>query len=71
MFLSVSSVAKEETMQLYWAPKTCAFNAVWMIEETGLPYELIKMDWKAGALKTDAYRAINPMMKMPALELAG
>jgi len=55
-------------MKLYWAPHTRAFTALWMLEETGLPYELVKIDWKAGALKTEAFRRVNPMMKIPAIE---
>jgi glutathione S-transferase len=55
-------------MKLYWAPNTRAFNALWMVEETGLPYELVKLDWRNGALQTDEFGAINPMRKMPALQ---
>jgi glutathione S-transferase len=55
-------------MKLYWAPHTRAIAALWMIEETGLPYELVKLDYKAGDLQADAYRRVNPMMKVPALE---
>jgi glutathione S-transferase len=55
-------------MKLYWAPQTRAFTALWMLEESGLPYQRVLMDWRAGALATDSYRAINPMMKVPALE---
>ena len=55
-------------MKLYWAPQTRAFTALWMLEESGLPYERVLMDWRGGALSTDSYRAINPMMKVPALE---
>jgi len=53
-------------MKLYWIPKTRSFRAVWMLEEAGLPYERVRMDM--GNLATPEFRAINPMMKVPALE---
>jgi glutathione S-transferase len=55
-------------MKLYWAPRTRAFTALWMIEESGLAYERVRIDIHAVAQSSDAYRAINPMMKVPALE---
>jgi len=53
-------------MKLYWSPRTRAFRAVWMLEESGLPYVRVRMDMNA--LATPEFRAINPMMKVPALE---
>ncbi|MEW6123823.1 MAG: glutathione S-transferase family protein [Pseudomonadota bacterium] len=55
-------------MKLYWAPHTRAFRTLWMMEEAGLPYERELMDINSPALKSPRYRAINPMMKVPALE---
>ncbi|WP_127091215.1 glutathione S-transferase family protein [Aquabacter cavernae] len=55
-------------MKLYWAPHTRAFRTLWMLEEAGLPYELQRMDINGEELKSAHYRAINPMMKVPALE---
>jgi glutathione S-transferase len=54
-------------MKLYWAPRTRSFRAVWMVEETGLPYERQRIDIHAGEQSTPEYRAVNPMMKVPAL----
>lgn len=54
-------------MKLYWAPRTRAFRALWMMEEAGCAYERVLIDIRAGAQGTDAYRAINPLMKVPAL----
>ena len=54
-------------MKLYYCPRTRAFRALWMVEEIGAPYELVVVDIRKGAQETAAYRAINPMTKVPAL----
>lgn len=54
-------------MKLYWAPRTRSFRALWMMEEAGLPYERELIDIRSGAQQSPEYRAINPMMKVPAL----
>ena len=54
-------------MKLYYCPRTRAFRALWMLEETGARYELVLVDIRNGAQDTAAYRAVNPMMKVPAL----
>lgn len=38
----------------------------WMLEEVGAPYETEVLDY-ASSMKGEAYRAINPMMKVPAI----
>ncbi len=54
-------------MTLYWAPKSRSLRALWMLEEAGRPYERVLVDINAGAQSTPEFRAINPMMKVPAL----
>lgn len=54
-------------MKLYWAPQSRAFRALWMMEEAGCPYERVHVDIRKGAQNAPAFRAINPMMKVPAL----
>lgn len=54
-------------MQLYWSPQSRSFRAVWMLEEAGAPYERVLVDIRAGAQAGPRYRAVNPMMKVPAL----
>lgn len=39
----------------------------WMLEETGLPYTTVLLDYDT-SMKAPAYRAINPMGKVPALQ---
>jgi glutathione S-transferase len=55
-------------MQLYWAPRSRSFTALWLMEETGQPYERVLIDITAGAQKQPDYLAINPMGKVPALK---
>jgi glutathione S-transferase len=38
----------------------------WMLEEVGQPYDTEILDY-ASSMKSDAYRAINPMMKVPSI----
>jgi glutathione S-transferase len=54
-------------MQLYWSPRTRSFTALWLMEETGQPYERVLIDLSAGAQRKAEYLAINPMGKVPAL----
>jgi glutathione S-transferase len=54
-------------MQLYWAPRSRSFTALWLMEETGQHYERVLTDISSGAQKTPEYLAINPMGKVPAL----
>src|SRR4030081_2605136 len=54
-------------MKLYWSPRTRSFSALWLMEETGQPYERVLTDLSAGAQKKIEYLAINPMGKVPAL----
>src|ERR1700743_3351220 len=55
-------------MQLYWSPRSRSFTALWLMEETGAPYERVLTDISAGAQKKAEYLAINPMGKVPALK---
>jgi glutathione S-transferase len=54
-------------MKLYWAPRTRSLRALWMLEEAGIAYERELVDIQAGQQASAAFRAINPMMKVPAL----
>lgn len=54
-------------MKLYWSPRSRSFTTLWLMEETGEPYERVLTDISTGANKTPDYLAINPMGKVPAL----
>jgi glutathione S-transferase len=55
-------------MQLYYAPRTRSFTTLWLMEETGQPYERVLVDISTGAQKAADYLAVNPMGKGPALK---
>jgi glutathione S-transferase len=54
-------------MQLYWSPRSRSFSALWLMEETGVPYERVLVDITTGAQRKPEYLAVNPMGKVPAL----
>ena len=55
-------------IKLYWSPRSRSFSAIWLLEETGLPYERVLTDISTGAQKAPEYLAINPMGKVPGLK---
>jgi glutathione S-transferase len=55
-------------MKLYWSPRSRSFSALWLMEETGQPYERVLTDISTGAQKTIEFLAVNPMGKVPALQ---
>src|SRR4030095_13809294 len=55
-------------IKLYWAPRSRFISAIWLLEETGLPYERVLTDISTGAQKAPEYLAINPMGKVPGLK---
>jgi glutathione S-transferase len=54
-------------LELFWAPRSRAERALWLLEEAGLPYTLVHVDIRAGDQKRPDYLAINPSGKVPAL----
>ncbi|WP_225411639.1 glutathione S-transferase family protein [Stigmatella hybrida] len=54
-------------MKLYFAPRTRAVRARWLLEELGVPYELIKLDLARQENTTPAYLAVHPLGEVPAL----
>src|SRR4051812_20596001 len=57
----------EVRVKLYYVPMTRSNRPRWMLEELGVPYELVRLDPKKGDNKTPEYLAINPTGKVPAL----
>lgn len=50
----------------YTNPQSRGRIVRWMLEEVGADYETVMLDYATG-MKSDAYRAINPMGKVPAI----
>lgn len=55
-------------MKLYFAPKTRATRPRWMLEELGIPYELVSVDLGKGEHKRPEYLRLHPMGSVPVLE---
>jgi len=55
-------------VKLYWSPRSRSFSALWLMEETGQPYERVLTDISTGAQKAPEFLAVNPMAKVPALK---
>lgn len=55
-------------VKIYGALPSRALRILWMAEEIGLDYEHVPIDFRAGEAKTDAYKAINPIQKIPAID---
>lgn len=55
-------------MKLYYAPRSRASTALWLMEEVGRPYERVLIDITKGDQKKPDYLAVNPMGKVPGLE---
>jgi glutathione S-transferase len=55
-------------IRLYHAPRTRSVRVVWLLEELGLPYELVVMPFTPEALKSPEFLRINPSGALPAIE---
>lgn len=55
-------------MKLYYAPRTRATRPRWLLEEMGVPYELVRLDPKAGDTRTPEHLARHPLGHVPVLE---
>lgn len=55
-----------QPLTLYTVTPSRGTNVRWMLEECGVTYNIVNLDWD-GTLKTPDYLAVNPMGKVPAL----
>lgn len=59
-------------LKLFFAPATRATRPRWLLEEMGVPYELVTLNMKEGAHKLPAYKGpVHPHGVVPALEIDG
>lgn len=54
-------------MKLYFAPRTRATRARWLLEELDVPYELVKLDVAKQETTTPAHRTLHPLGEVPVL----
>lgn len=55
-------------MKLYYSPGSCAIGIHVLMEELGAPFELKRVNFADREQYSDAYRAISPKSKVPALQ---
>ncbi|QSX36256.1 glutathione S-transferase family protein [Shewanella sedimentimangrovi] len=58
-------------LKLYGSPNTRTIRALWTLEETGLPYDYVRLDFEGGEHQKPPYLEINPNAKVPSLEVDG
>ncbi|MFD1327520.1 glutathione S-transferase family protein [Mycoplana ramosa] len=54
-------------LTLHYAPRTCALASLIALEESGLGFEVKKVDLAGGAQRSPEYLAINPKGRVPVL----
>lgn len=55
------------TLKLFYAPRTCALASHITLEETGTPYEAVRVNFAENEQRKAEYLAINPKGRVPAL----
>jgi glutathione S-transferase len=54
-------------LQLYGIPRSRAFRCLWMLEEVGQPYELVRRSAHPDDMRTPDYLRLNPNARIPTL----
>lgn len=55
-------------IKLYHSPLSRSVRVLWLLEELGLQYDLVTVDFTPEYLQSPAYRKIHPLGKVPAIE---
>lgn len=58
-------------MQLYYAPRTISIAVMIALDEAGLSYDTVAIDFASGEQTQPDYMKINPKGRVPALVLSG
>lgn len=63
----MTTAATTDRVTLYYSPQSRATGTRVLLEELGAPYDLHVLNMKAAEQRKDAYLAINPLGKVPAI----
>lgn len=55
-------------LKLHFAPNSRATRVVWLFEELGLDYELVRYELAGAEMRTPEFRKMHPMGRVPILE---
>jgi glutathione S-transferase len=58
-------------MRLYYVPRTRSLRPRWVLEELGVPYELVRLDPAKGETRTAEHLARHPLGHVPVLDDGG
>ena len=58
-------------MKLYYVPKTRASRPRWVLEEVGVPYDLVRLEPGPGGTRNSEHMARHPLGHVPVLEDRG
>lgn len=64
-------MSREDRITLHYSPQTRATGTRVLLEELDAPHDLHVLNMKAGEQRQPAYRAINPLGKVPAISHRG
>jgi glutathione S-transferase len=53
------------SLTLYYVPRTRSLRPRWLLEELGVPYEIVRME--TADTKSPEYRGVHPLGRVPAL----
>lgn len=56
-------------LKLYGGARSRASIVQWYLEELGVPYEFVMLDMQAGEHRQPEFLTINPIGKVPAIEM--
>ena len=56
------------TLKIYGVPISRSVSNIWAALELGIPYENVPIGWDDNSIYGDAYRAINPNARVPAIK---
>jgi glutathione S-transferase len=55
------------TIKLFHNPQSRATMMHWLLEELGVDYELVRVDYEDGSMRTPEFLAVSPLGKIPAI----
>ena len=66
--ITAMNISPMSTLKLYYAPKTRSTRPRWLLEEMGVPYDLIRINMAEKQHKGVEHRKIQPHGAVPALD---
>ena len=64
-------MADTSGIRVYHAPRTRSIRVLWLLQEMGLPHEIVPVKFDSRPAGDEAYAEIHPLRKIPALDDKG